>query len=79
LTGRASILLKKNTLVLACNYLCQVGWKQGFIDSQFYGNFRTMDVDISFQEDNMFRRNRRLVCFDGLYADSNQVIDELLT
>jgi hypothetical protein len=52
--------------------------EQGFIDSQFYGNFRTMDVDISFQEDNMFRRNRRLVCFD---MDSTliqtEVIDEL--
>ncbi len=36
------------------------------------------DVDISFQEDNMYRRNRRLVCFD---MDSTliqtEVIDEL--
>jgi phosphoserine phosphatase len=39
---------------------------------------RTLDVDISFQEDNMYRRNRRLVCFD---MDSTliqtEVIDEL--
>jgi phosphoserine phosphatase len=37
-----------------------------------------LDVDIAFQEDNMFRRNRRLVCFD---MDSTliqtEVIDEL--
>lgn len=37
-----------------------------------------MNVDISFQEDNIFRRNRRLVCFD---MDStlieSEVIDEL--
>lgn len=37
-----------------------------------------MDVDIAFQEDNMFRRTRRLVCFD---MDSTlieaEVIDEL--
>lgn len=39
---------------------------------------RTLDVDISFQEDNIYRRNRRLVCFD---MDSTliqaEVIDEL--
>jgi len=38
----------------------------------------SLDVDIAFQEDNMFRRNRRLVCFD---MDSTlieaEVIDEL--
>jgi phosphoserine phosphatase len=39
---------------------------------------RTLGVDISFQEDNIFRRTRRLVCFD---MDSTliqtEVIDEL--
>jgi len=39
---------------------------------------RDLDVDIAFQEDNIFRRNRRLVCFD---MDSTliqtEVIDEL--
>ena len=39
---------------------------------------RDLDVDISFQEDNIYRRNRRLVCFD---MDSTliqtEVIDEL--
>jgi phosphoserine phosphatase len=59
-----------------CNY--PYGCKQGCDDRQFYGNFQNLDVDISFQEDNMFRRNRRLVCFD---MDSTliqtEVIDEL--
>lgn len=39
---------------------------------------RALDVDIAFQEDNIYRRNRRLVCFD---MDSTliqtEVIDEL--
>ena len=39
---------------------------------------RDLDVDIAFQEDNIFRRNRRLVCFD---MDSTliqaEVIDQL--
>lgn len=39
-----------------------------------------VDIDIAFQEDNVFRRNRRLVCFD---MDSTliqtEVIDELAT
>lgn len=39
---------------------------------------KKLDVDIAFQEDNIFRRNRRLVCFD---MDSTliqtEVIDEL--
>jgi phosphoserine phosphatase len=37
---------------------------------------RTLNVDISFQEDNMYRRNRRLVFRHGFY-NSTEVIDEL--
>ena len=44
----------------------------------FFEISRTLNVDISFQEDNIYRRNRRLVCFD---MDSTliqtEVIDEL--
>ena len=43
-----------------------------------YTKLLRLDVDIAFQEDNIFRRNRRLVCFD---MDSTliqaEVIDEL--
>nr|WP_256259855.1 phosphoserine phosphatase SerB [Winogradskyella luteola] len=46
--------------------------------SKFMEISRELDVDIAFQEDSMFRRNRRLVCFD---MDSTliqtEVIDEL--
>ncbi|MBS2211221.1 phosphoserine phosphatase SerB [Carboxylicivirga mesophila] len=49
------------------------GMKQEFIDIA-----KTAEVDIAFQADNIFRRNRRLVCFD---MDSTliqtEVIDEL--
>ncbi|MEM9680820.1 MAG: ACT domain-containing protein, partial [Bacteroidota bacterium] len=46
--------------------------------SKFVDISKELDVDIAFQEDTMFRRNRRLVCFD---MDSTliqtEVIDEL--
>ncbi|APY07241.1 phosphoserine phosphatase SerB [Winogradskyella sp. J14-2] len=46
--------------------------------SRFMDISHALDVDIAFQEDSMFRRNRRLVCFD---MDSTliqtEVIDEL--
>ncbi|WP_369996014.1 phosphoserine phosphatase SerB [Winogradskyella sp.] len=46
--------------------------------SRFMKISKELDVDIAFQEDTMFRRNRRLVCFD---MDSTliqtEVIDEL--
>jgi len=48
------------------------------IQKQLVSLSAELDVDISFQEDNMFRRNRRLICFD---MDSTliktEVIDEL--
>jgi len=48
------------------------------IRSELFQLTQEMNVDISFQEDNIFRRNRRLVCFD---MDStlieSEVIDEL--
>ncbi|WP_422104673.1 phosphoserine phosphatase SerB [Winogradskyella sp.] len=46
--------------------------------TRFMDISKELDVDIAFQEDTMFRRNRRLVCFD---MDSTliqtEVIDEL--
>ena len=57
---------------------------RGHIDSKvdftkkFMQISKELDVDIAFQEDNIYRRNRRLVCFD---MDSTliqtEVIDEL--
>ena len=49
-----------------------------FIQSEFMRLSHELGYDISFQEDNTFRRNRRLICFD---MDSTliktEVIDEL--
>ena len=49
-----------------------------FIQSEFMRLSHELGYDISFQEDNIFRRNRRLICFD---MDSTliktEVIDEL--
>ncbi len=48
------------------------------LTARFVQISKELDVDIAFQEDNIFRRNRRLVCFD---MDSTliqtEVIDEL--
>ena len=48
------------------------------LHAAFLNLAQAMDVDIAFQEDDIFRRNRRLVCFD---MDSTliqvEVIDEL--
>jgi phosphoserine phosphatase len=79
LTGRIS-LIKEEEYPRACIELSI----RGKIDnkSEFTEKFmqisRDLDVDIAFQEDNIYRRNRRLVCFD---MDSTliqaEVIDKL--
>jgi phosphoserine phosphatase len=79
LTGRLS-LVKKEEYPRACIQLSI----RGKIDNkaEFTAKFmqisHDLDVDIAFQEDNIYRRNRRLVCFD---MDSTliqaEVIDKL--
>lgn len=79
LTGRAS-LLKDEEYSRASIQLSIRGAIKN--KSEFTERFmqisRELDLDIAFQEDNIFRRNRRLVCFD---MDSTliqtEVIDEL--
>jgi phosphoserine phosphatase len=79
LTGRVSIL-EKDEFPRSCIQLSVTGTivDKTFMTASFMEISRTLDVDISFQEDNMYRRNRRLVCFD---MDSTliqtEVIDEL--
>ena len=79
LTGRVSII-EKDIFPRACIQLSVTGTivDKIFMTASFMEISRTLDVDISFQEDNMYRRNRRLVCFD---MDSTliqaEVIDEL--
>ncbi len=79
LTGRTS-LIKKEEYPRASIQLSIRGRidDKADITKKFMEISRDLDVDIAFQEDNIFRRNRRLVCFD---MDSTliqtEVIDEL--
>ncbi|MDO3695509.1 phosphoserine phosphatase SerB [Wenyingzhuangia sp. chi5] len=79
LTGRTS-LVKKNEYPRACIQLSVRGEvkNKSELTAKFMSISRELDVDLSFQEDNIYRRNRRLVCFD---MDSTliqtEVIDEL--
>ncbi len=79
LTGRTS-LVKEQEYPRACIQLSirgKIEDKREFTE-KFMRISRELDVDIAFQEDNIFRRNRRLVCFD---MDSTliqaEVIDKL--
>jgi phosphoserine phosphatase len=79
LTGRTS-LVKKEEYPRASIQLSirgKIDCKADFTE-KFMQISRDLDVDIAFQEDNIFRRNRRLVCFD---MDSTliqaEVIDQL--
>ncbi|WP_242120340.1 phosphoserine phosphatase SerB [Aestuariivivens sediminicola] len=79
LTGRLS-LVKEEEYPRASIQLSirgQIEDKTEFTE-KFMQISHELDVDIAFQEDNIFRRNRRLVCFD---MDSTliqtEVIDEL--
>ena len=79
LTGRLS-LLKKDEYPRASIELSIRGKleNKAALTEKFMQISRNLDVDIAFQEDNLYRRNRRLVCFD---MDSTliqtEVIDEL--
>lgn len=79
LTGRSS-LIKENDYPRASIQLSIRGaiHNKAEFTERFMQISRELDLDIAFQEDNIFRRNRRLVCFD---MDSTliqaEVIDEL--
>lgn len=79
LTGRLS-LIKEEEYPRACIELSIRGeiLDKSDLTEKFMKISRELDVDIAFQEDNIYRRNRRLVCFD---MDSTliqaEVIDKL--
>ncbi|AOZ99565.1 MULTISPECIES: phosphoserine phosphatase SerB [Flavobacterium] len=79
LTGRTSVV-ETEIYPRSCVQLSVSGEivDKSAMAASFMEISRTLDVDISFQEDNIYRRNRRLVCFD---MDSTliqtEVIDEL--
>lgn len=79
LSGRAALSTPEHRRRTAIEF-----WVRGDVDdvsvmhATFLNLSHVMDIDIAIQEDSVFRRNRRLVCFD---MDStliqNEVIDEL--
>jgi phosphoserine phosphatase len=79
LTGRVSVV-EKEEYPRSCVQLSVTGniVDKTIMTAKFMEISGELNVDIAFQEDNMYRRNRRLVCFD---MDSTliqtEVIDEL--
>jgi phosphoserine phosphatase len=80
LSGRVPLEYDPGTPTRACVEFSVRGFIEDIISikSQLMEVARNLDVDIAFQKDNIFRRTRRLVCFD---MDSTliqaEVIDEL--
>ncbi len=80
LTGRPSLQTDDGNAVRSCIELSVRGelLDKNLLSAQFLAYSAELGIDISFQKDDMFRRNRRLICFD---MDSTliktEVIDEL--
>jgi len=80
LTGRPSIENDVDNSTRSCVELSLRGTliDKNILSSQFMQYSSELGIDISFQKDDMYRRNRRLICFD---MDSTliktEVIDEL--
>ncbi|MBV5283360.1 MAG: phosphoserine phosphatase SerB [Paludibacter sp.] len=80
LTGRPSLQTEDENAIRACMELSVRGElvDKSILSAQFLAYSAELGIDISFQKDDMFRRNRRLICFD---MDSTliktEVIDEL--
>lgn len=80
LTGRPTLEIGDENNTRSCIELSVRGEliDKNTLSAQFLGYSSELGIDISFQKDDMFRRNRRLICFD---MDSTliktEVIDEL--
>lgn len=79
LTGRTSLIKEEEYPRASIELSIRGGIdNKSELTEKFMQISRDLDVDIAFQEDNIYRRNRRLVCFD---MDSTliqtEVIDEL--
>lgn len=80
LTGRIPLDSEDDSQNRSCIELSVRGTPQNLnlIHEKFVNLSGELDIDISFQKDNIYRRNRRLICFD---MDSTliktEVIDEL--
>ncbi len=80
LTGRPSLAINDDNDTRSCVEFSVRGelTDKNILSSKFMQYSAELGIDISFQKDDMFRRNRRLICFD---MDSTliktEVIDEL--
>lgn len=80
LTGRPSLEVNDVNMTRSCIELSVRGelTDKNTLSSQFMQYTAELGIDISFQKDDLYRRNRRLICFD---MDSTliktEVIDEL--
>lgn len=78
LTGRRSLSDDKGTMSVVELSVRGIPKDEDALKQAFLKVSKDTDVDIAFQEDNIYRRNRRLICFD---MDSTliqtEVIDEL--
>jgi len=80
LTGRPSLDVSDENINRSCVELSVRGTllDKNALSAKFMEYSTELGIDISFQKDDMFRRNRRLICFD---MDSTliktEVIDEL--
>ena len=80
LSGRPSLEINDDNLNRSCIELSVRGElaDKNILSSQFMQYTAELGIDISFQKDDMYRRNRRLICFD---MDSTLIktedIDEL--
>ncbi len=80
LTGRPSLEINDDNSVRSCIELSVRGelTDKKELSTQLMNYSSQLGIDISFQKDDMYRRNRRLICFD---MDSTliktEVIDEL--
>jgi phosphoserine phosphatase len=80
LTGRPSLHINDDSSIRSCIELSVRGTllDKDVLSAQFMEYTSELGIDISFQKDDMFRRSRRLICFD---MDSTliktEVIDEL--
>ena len=80
LTGRPSLEINNGNSNRSCIELSVRGTllDKNILSSQFMQYTSELGIDISFQKDDMYRRSRRLICFD---MDSTliktEVIDEL--
>jgi len=80
LTGRPPLEINNENLIRSCVELSVRGTllNKNILSAQFMQYTSELGIDISFQKDDMYRRSRRLICFD---MDSTliktEVIDEL--